>query len=71
MNIHVKDEEPPRVISCPQSFEDTLSRGQMLKKVRYKDTLCKIIILIPIFVKPWPQTLSPQTQKLKNQGALG
>ena len=22
-------------------------------------------------VKPWPQTLSPQTQKLKNQGALG
>ena len=46
MNIHVKDEEPPRVISCPQSFEDTLSRGQMLKKVRYKDMI--FIILIPI-----------------------
>ena len=34
MNIHIKDTEPPRVISCPHSFEETLSRGQMLKKIR-------------------------------------
>ena len=39
MTIHVKDTEPPRVISCPNSFEETLTRGQMLKKVGWDITM--------------------------------
>ena len=34
MTIHIKDTEPPRVVKCPQSFQQSLARGQMLKKVR-------------------------------------
>ena len=34
MTIHIKDTEPPRVVKCPQSFQEPLARGQMLKKVR-------------------------------------
>ena len=37
LNIHIKDTEPPRVISCPHSKVETLSRGQMLKKISWTE----------------------------------
>ena len=37
LSIHVKDTEPPRVISCPHSRVETLSRGQMLKKISWTE----------------------------------
>jgi len=37
LNIHVKDTEPPRVISCPHSTTEVLARGQMLKRVTWTE----------------------------------
>ena len=34
LRITVKDTEPPRVVSCPASFEAALARGQQLRRVR-------------------------------------
>ena len=41
MTIHIKDMEPPRVISCPHSFVDNLKRGQMLKKISWTEPVFK------------------------------
>jgi len=41
MVIHVKDTEPPRVESCPQSFVDHLRPGQKMKRVTWKEPVFK------------------------------
>ena len=37
LTIHIKDSEPPRVVSCPSSRLETLARGQMLKKISWPE----------------------------------
>ena len=37
MSIHIKDTEPPRVISCPHSRVENLGRGQMLKRITWTE----------------------------------
>ncbi|XP_023338014.1 uncharacterized protein LOC111708775 [Eurytemora carolleeae] len=41
MVIHVKDTEPPRVVSCPHSFVDHLERGQKIKRITWEEPVFK------------------------------
>ena len=42
MVIHVKDTEPPRVESCPNSFVDYLRPGQKMKRVTWREPIFKV-----------------------------
>ena len=41
LSVHIRDTEPPRVVTCPSSFSEVLSRGQHLKQISWEEPIFK------------------------------